>query len=98
MLVDSGKSRDVPLKNLRLLDKEDAEVPVMTVFCALRGVVGEGIDHNEIMEDMLGKLVEARFVSMMCENKYSTILTKGKSFVNADSIPICDNLIDFYQR
>lgn len=78
LLVDKGKSYDVPLTNLRLLDKEDAEVPVKTVCCALRGVMlGERNDLNGPIEEVMGQQIEARFVSIISVNKYSTILTKG---------------------
>jgi hypothetical protein len=78
LLVDNGRHHDVPLTNLRLLDKEDAEVPVKTVCCALRGVMlGERNDMNGPIEEVMGKIIEARFVSIISENKYSTILTKG---------------------
>jgi Tudor domain len=83
MLVDIGRSVDVPVNNLRLLDKEDAEVPVKTICCALRGVMEENTDQIEsIMQGVLGKVVEARFVSKIGDNKYSTILTKGKLYGN----------------
>jgi hypothetical protein len=83
MLVDNGRCIEVPLKNLRLLDREDVEVPVKTVCCALRGVMlGDGYDLNVPMEDVLGVVVEARFVSNIGENKYSTILTQGMSIGN----------------
>lgn len=78
LLVDDGRSDVVDLKKLRLLEKEDAVVPVNTVCCALRGVIGEGIGKIKQMEDIEGKLVEARFVSKISNQKYSTILIKGK--------------------
>jgi len=100
-LVDSGRTGPVPMRAIRVLEKEDAALPAQAICCSLRGVWKKQWSPEEIALLQGVGTIEALFVSSISKRKFSTIITKGLCFSYTkfcSILLILFQLLNFFRR